>query len=194
MCKHIFFSIFTSPNQITVMSSNREKKLNTSDVRSGIWKFIFSFAILSAVSFIAIFFFFKSYDTQLKGIDAEVAEYRDLLSRNEILRIQVDSIYRRMEILDTDKAYNDNFLRTYILDNVHEAQKIMGRDSVDNFKHYALLLQKVKPMLKLKDQIIDVSFKKEIAKRNLSACQGKSEQINNRMRIDPTRNFSGRRR
>lgn len=176
------------------MSSNREKKLNTSDVRSGIWRFIFSFIILSAISFTSVFFFFKSYDTQLKGVDEEVGQYRDLLVRNEALRIQVDSIYARMEIFDTDKAYNDNYVRTYILDNVHDAQKIMGKDSADNFKHYALLLHKIKPMLKLKDQIIEVSSKKEIAHRDLTACQGKSKKINDRMREDPSRKFTGRRR
>ena len=176
------------------MSSNREKKLNTSDVRSGIWRFIFSFIILSAVSFTSVFFFFKSYDTQLKGVDEEVGQYRDLLVRNEALRIQVDSIYARMEIFDTDKAYNDNYVRTYILDNVRDAQKIMGKDSADNFKHYALLLHKIKPMLKLKDQIIEVSSKKEISKRDLAACQGKSQQINDKMREDPSRKFTGRRR
>lgn len=176
------------------MSSNREKKLNRSDVRSGIWKFIFSFVILSAISFTTVFFFFKSYDTQLKGIEQEVSQYRELLSRNELLRTQVDSIYARMELLDSDKAYNDNFLRTYILDNVRDAKDIMGTDSADNFKHYAILMQKIRPMLNLKNQIITVSFKEQIAIRNVQECQGKSNQISNKMRIDPTRKFTGRRR
>ncbi|MCX8532807.1 type VI secretion system TssO [Chryseobacterium luquanense] len=176
------------------MSSNREKKLNRSDVRSGIWKFIFSFIILSGISFTSVYFFFKSYDTQLKGIDKEVAQYRDLLNRDDLLHTQVDSIYARMELLDSDKAYNDNYLRTYILDNVREAQQIMGVDSADNFKHYAVLMQKIKPMLNLKSQIINVSFKQQIAIRNVQDCQGKSNQINNKMMIDPTRKFTGRRR
>lgn len=189
-----FFCYFHIPNQITDMSSNREKKLNKSDVRSGIWKFIFSFVILSAVSFTSVFFFFKSYDTQLKGVDDEVGRYRDLLNRDNLLRTHVDSIYARMELLDSDKAYNDNFLRTYILDNVREAQDIMGADSANNFKHYAVLMQKIKPMLNLKSQIISVSFKQQIAIRNVQECQGKSNKINNKMKIDPTRKFTGRRR
>ncbi|MFC7346267.1 type VI secretion system TssO [Chryseobacterium zhengzhouense] len=176
------------------MSSNREKKLNRSDVRSGIWKFILSFIILSAVSFTSVYFFFKSYDKQLKGVDEEVTRYRDLLNRDNLLRIHVDSIYARMELLDSDKAYNDNFLRTYILDNVREAQDIMGADSADNFKHYAVLMQRIKPMLNLKSQIINVSFKQQIAIRNVQECQGRSNQISNKMKIDPTRKFTGRRR
>lgn len=190
----MFFSYFHNPNQITNMSSNTEKKLNKSDVRLGIWKFILSFVILSAISFTSVFFFFKSYNRQLTGVDDEVCAYRDLLNRDNILHTQVDSIYARMEMLDSDKAYNDNYLRTYILDNVREAQQIMGADSADNFKHYAILMQKIKPMLNLKSQIINVSFKQQIAIRNVQECQGKSNQINNKMKIDPTRNFTGRRR
>lgn len=190
----MFFSYFHNPNQITKMSSNTGKKLNKSDVRLGIWKFILSFVILSAISFTSVFFFFKSYDRQLTGVDDEVRAYRDLLNRDNLLHTQVDSIYARMELLDSDKAYNDNYLRTYILDNVREAQQIMGADSANNFKHYAILMQKIKPMLNLKSQIINVSFKQQIAIRNVQECQGKSNQINNKMKIDPTRSFTGRRR
>lgn len=176
------------------MSSNREKKLNRSDVRLGIWKFILSFIILSAISFTSVFFFFKSYDRQLAGVDEEVRLYRDLLIKDNLLRTHVDSIYARMELLDSDKAYNDNYLRTYILDNVREAQDLMGTDSANNFKHYAVLMQKIKPMLNLKSQIITVSAKQQIAIRDVQECQGKSNQINNKMKIDPTRKFTGRRR
>ncbi|AZB31999.1 MULTISPECIES: type VI secretion system TssO [Chryseobacterium] len=176
------------------MSTSREKKLNKSDVRLGIWKFILSFIILSAISFTSVFFFFKSYDRQLAGVDDEVRAYRELLAKDNLLRIHVDSIYARMELLDSDKAYNDNYLRTYIFDNVREAQKIMGADSANNLKHYAVLMQKIKPMLNLKSQILNVSFKQQIAIRNVQECQGKSNQINNKMKIDPSRNFTGRRR
>jgi len=190
----MIFSYFHNPNQITTMSSNREKKLNKSDVRLGIWKFILSFIILSAISFIAVFFFFKSYDRQLTGVDEEVRAYRDLLNRNNLLHTHIDSIYARMELYDSDKAYNDNYLRTYILDNVREAQEIMGADSATNLKHYAVLMQKIKPMLNLKSQIVTVSAKQQIAIRDVQECQGKSSQISNKMRIDPSRKFTGRRR
>jgi hypothetical protein len=190
----MFFFLFSQSKPNHKMSTNREKKLNKSDVRLGIWKFILSFIVLSAVSFTSVFFFFKSYDRQLTGVEDEVRAYRDLLNRDNILHTQVDSIYARMELLDSDKAYNDNYLRTYILDNVREAQQIMGADSANNFKHYAVLMQKIKPMLNLKSQIINVSFKQQIAIRNVQECQGKSDQINNKMRIDPTRKFTGRRR
>lgn len=99
-----------------------------------------------------------------------------------------------MELYDSDKAYNDNYLRTYILDNVREAQEIMGADSATNLKHYAVLMQKIKPMLNLKSQIVTVSAKQQIAIRDVQECQGKSSQISNKMRIDPSRKFTGRRR
>ncbi len=114
----VFFFNFTIPNKSQTMSSNREKKLNRADVRSGIMKFILSFVVLSGVSFICVFFFFKSYDIQREGIKKEADNYRELLTRSDLLRIHVDSILYRMDQLDINKVNNDIFLRNYIMDNV----------------------------------------------------------------------------
>jgi hypothetical protein len=176
------------------MSSNREKKLNRSDVRIGIWKFILSFVVLSGVSFICVFFFFKSYDIQREGIKKEADDYRELLTRSDLLRTHVDSILYRMDQLDINKVANDNFLRNYIMDNVHDAKNIMGKDSADNFKHYSILLKQIEPMLALKNQIIKVSYKEQVALRDLSECKGKIGIVNSELRVDPTRKFTGSRR
>ncbi|WP_292009652.1 type VI secretion system TssO [Chryseobacterium sp.] len=176
------------------MSTNSDKKLNKSDVRIGIWKFILSFIVLSGVSFCAVFFFFKSYDIQRKGIQKEVDEYKNLLSRNELLKIQVDSIYYRMNLLDINKVDNDIFLRNYIMDNVRDAKNIMGSDSAKNFKHYSVLLKNLEPMLALKTQIINISNKEQTALRDLNECMGKVGRVNSELRVDPTRKFTGSRR
>lgn len=176
------------------MSANREKKLNTSDVRSGIWKFIISFVILSAISFCSVFFFFKSYDIQQQGIQKEIDAYRDLLGRNELLRSQVDSIYQKMSSLDTRDVSNDIFLRNQISDDVRNAKNIIGADSAANLRHYSILLNKIKPMLILKDQIIKVSGEEQIAIRDLTLCMEKGNRLDNKLKIDPTRKFTGRRR
>ncbi|WP_294285268.1 type VI secretion system TssO [uncultured Chryseobacterium sp.] len=176
------------------MSSNREKKLNKSDVRMGIWKFVLSFIILSGVSFICVFFFFKSYDIQREGIKKEADNYRELLTRSDLLRIHVDSILYRMDQLDINKVDNDIFLRNYIIDNVRDAKNIMGKDSADNFKHYSILMKQIAPMLALKNQIVNVSYKEQNALRDLSECRGKVGIVNHELRVDPTRKFSGSRR
>lgn len=176
------------------MSSNREKKLNKSDVRIGIWKFVLSFVILSAVSFTSVFFFFKSYDIQREGIKKQADNYRELLTRSDLLRTHVDSIFYRMEQLDINKVDNDIFLKNYILDNVRDAKNIMGKDSVNNFKHYSILMKQLEPMLALKTQIVSVSYKEQTALRDLSECRGKVGAANNELRLDPTRKFTGSRR
>lgn len=176
------------------MSSNREKKLNKSDVRIGIWKFVLSFVILSAVSFTSVFFFFKSYDIQREGIKKQADDYRELLTRSDLLRTHVDSIFYRMEQLDINKVDNDIFLKNYILDNVRDAKNIMGKDSVNNFKHYSILMKQLEPMLFLKTEIVKVSYKEQTALRDLSECRGKVGLANNELRQDPTRKFTGSRR
>lgn len=176
------------------MSSNREKKLNQSDVRIGIWKFVLSFIALSGVSFICVFFFFKSYDIQREGIKKQADDYRELLTRSDLLRTHVDSILYRMDQLDINKVANDNFLRNYIMDNIRDARNIMGKDSADNFKHYSILLKQIGPMMTLKNQIITVSYKEQVALRDLSECKGKIGIVNKELREDPTRKFTGSRR
>ncbi|MFP3593620.1 type VI secretion system TssO [Chryseobacterium sp. SIMBA_038] len=176
------------------MSSNREKKLNKSDVRIGIWKFVLSFVVLSAVSFTSVFFFFKSYDTQREGIKKQADEYRELLTRSDLLRTHVDSILYRMNQLDISKVDNDIFLKNYIMDNVRDAKNIMGKDSADNFKHYSILMKQLEPILALKTQIVTVSYKEQIALRDLSECRGKIGIANNELRLDPTRKFTGSRK
>lgn len=176
------------------MSSNREKKLNQSDVRTGILKFILSFTVLAAVSFISVFFFFKSYDVQQKGIKKQADDYHELLTRSDLLRIHVDSIMYRMDQLDINRIDNDIFLRNYISDNIRDARNIMGKDSADNFKHYAILMKQIVPMLALKNQIINVSYKEQTALRDLSECRGKVGIANKELKVDPTRKFTGNRR
>ncbi|KQM26902.1 type VI secretion system TssO [Chryseobacterium sp. Leaf201] len=176
------------------MSSSRDKKLNRSDVRIGIWKFILSFIVLSGVSFICIFFFFKSYDIQRAGIKKEADNYRELLTRSDLLRTHVDSILYRMDQLDINRVENDIILQNYIMDNIQDAKNIMGKDSADNFKHYSILMKQIGPMLALKNQIIIVSNKEQVALRGLNECKGKIGVINTELKVDPTRNFSGIRR
>lgn len=168
--------------------------MNKADVRIGIWKFILSFIVLSGVSFICIFFFFKSYDIQRKGIKKEADDYRDLLIKSNVLRIHVDSILYRMDQLDINRVNNDIILRNYIMDNIQDAKNLMGKDTADNFKHYSILMKQIGPMMKLKDDIINVSYKEQSALRNLSECKGKIGSINSELRVDPTRRFTGIRR
>lgn len=156
------------------MSSNREKKLNRSDVRTGIWKFILSFVVLSAVSFTCLFLFFKSYDIQREGISREAEAYKELMLRSDVLKDHIDDIYDKMNQLSINKVENEVFLRTSIMDNVRDAKNIMGKDSVQSFKHYAVLMKQIVPMMNLKARIIEVEYQKKTVLRDLDEWDRKS--------------------
>lgn len=190
----IFFLYFHRPNKSQFMSSNREKKLNKSDVRIGIWKFILSFAVLAVISFACLFLFFKSYDMQREGISREAEAYKELMLRSDVLKNHVDEIYDKMTQLSLNKVDNEVFLRTSIMDNVRDAKNIMGKDSIQNFKHYAVLMKQIEPMMALKAKIIEVEYRKKLAKRDLEDCMGKVDRANSELRKDPTRNFTGSKR
>ena len=176
------------------MSINRDKKLNKSDVRMGIWKFILSFIALSLISFCAVFFFFQSYHTQRMGMEKEAERYSELRGRSNAMNIKIDSIHHLMTLLDINKVQNDIQLRKQITEELYDARSIMGKDSVDNLKHYATLLKYIGPMLDLKTKIISVANQKEYYRSQLMRCQGKNAGVVKELRIDPTRKFSGRRR
>ncbi|MCU7619022.1 type VI secretion system transmembrane protein TssO [Chryseobacterium sp. PBS4-4] len=176
------------------MSVNRDKKLNKSDVRMGIWKFILSFIVLSLISFCAVFFFFKSYHTQRKGMETEADKYSELRGRSNVLNIKIDSIHHLMTLLDINKVQNDIQLRKQITEELYDARSIMGQDSVDNLRHYAVLLKHIGPMLDLKTKIISVANQKEYYRSQLMRCQGKNAGVRRELLVDPTRKFTGRRR
>lgn len=194
LCIKKNFYTFTGQTNRKYMSSNREKKLNKSDVRAGIWKFIFSFAVLSVVSFSCLYLFFVSYDKQREGISREAEAYKELMRRSDMLKDNVDDIYEKMTQLDLNKVENEAFLRTNIMDNVANVKSIMGKDSIQSFKHYATLMRQIGPMLTLKSNIIGVEYKKKTVLRDLDECMGKVNRANNELRKDPTRNFTGGRR
>lgn len=189
-----FFYTFTGQTNRKYMSSNREKKLNRSDVRVGIWKFILSFVILSGVSFVCLFFFFKSYNTQREEIRREADAYKELLIRGDVLKTHVENIYERINQLNVNKVQNVVFLRTYIMDDIRDAKNIMGKDTAGNFKAYAVLMKQIEPMLTLKSDIIAVESRKKIARRDLDDCINKVERANKELRVDPTRKFTGSKR
>ncbi|WP_291933784.1 type VI secretion system TssO [Chryseobacterium sp.] len=168
--------------------------MNKSDVRTGIWKFILSFAVLSVVSFTCLFFFFKSYDIQREGITREADAYRELMQRSDVLKNHIDHIYENMTQLSSNKVDNEIFLRTKITDDVKNAKNVMDKDSSGSFKHYAILMRQIAPMINLKAQIFEVEYKKKIVLRNLEECMGKVGRANNELRKDPTRNFTGSKR
>lgn len=70
----------------------------------------------------------------------------------------------------------------------------MGKDSTGNFKHYAMLMKQIGPMIALKTKISGVEYKKKTVLRDLDECMGKINRANNQLRKDPTRNFTGGRR
>ncbi|WP_223607061.1 type VI secretion system TssO [Chryseobacterium sp. OSA05B] len=173
------------------MSSNREKKLNKSDVRAGIWKFILSFAVLSVVSFLCLFLFFKSYSIQRERIAIEAEAYKDLMRRGDMLREHVENIYNKMSQLNEGKVKSESFLKTSIMDDVADAREAIGKDSADNFKHYAVLMKQIGPMLTLKNNILEVEYDKKMVLRDLDECLQKMKRANNELKKDPTRHFEG---
>ncbi|GEJ48111.1 hypothetical protein CRS_47200 [Chryseobacterium sp. ON_d1] len=114
--------------------------------------------------------------------------------RSDVLKDHIDDIYDKMNQLSINKVENEVFLRTSIMDKVRDAKNIMGKDSAQSFKHYAVLMKQIVPMMTLKAKIIEVEYQKKTVLRDLDECMGKIKVTNNELRKDPTRNFTGSKR
>jgi len=164
------------------MATQGQKKLNSNDVRNGIIRFVLSFIVLISISLTTVFLFFKSSKIQKEQIQKELNAYKNVLSRNELLKIKMDTIYYKMALLNTDRVQNDIFLRNSILEDLQDTKNIMGADSSKSFKQYSTLTKNIGKMTIFKNELINVTAKERNAIRNLNECMGKVEKINTQIR------------
>lgn len=164
------------------MASHGQKKLNKDDVRIGMLRFIVSFVCLLTVSFLSVFLFFRSSDIQKQQIQKELNNYKSVLSRNELLKIKMDTIYYKMTLLNSNKVENDIFLRNSILEDLQDTKNIMGEDSAKSFKQYATLTKNIGKMTVFKNELINITAKEQNALRNLNECMGKVGKMNTQMK------------
>jgi hypothetical protein len=164
------------------MGSRGQKKLNKDDVRNGILRFVLSFAVLLTISFITVFLFFRSSEVQKQQIQQELNDYKSVLSRNELLKIKMDTIYYKMNLLNSNKVENDIFLRNSILEDLQDTKNIMGADTAKSFKQYAVLTKNIGKMTVFKNELINITAKEQNALRSLNECMGKVGKINSQLK------------
>lgn len=164
------------------MASHGQKKLNKDDVRNGIFRFVLSFLVLLTVSFLTVFLFFRSSEVQKRQIQNELNDYKSVLSRNELLKIKMDTIYYKMALLNSNKVENDIFLRNSILEDLRDNRNIMGSDTAKAFKQYATLTKNIGKMTVFKNELINITAKEQNALRSLNECMGKVGKMNSQLK------------
>lgn len=164
------------------MASHGQKKLNKDDVRNGIFRFVLSFLVLLTVSFLTVFLFFRSSEVQKRQIQNELNDYKSVLSRNELLKIKMDTIYYKMALLNSNKVENDIFLRNSILEDLRDNRNIMGSDTAKAFKQYATLTKNIGKMTVFKNELINITAKEQSALRSLNECMGKVGKMNSQLK------------
>jgi len=166
------------------------KKLNHSDVKSATRYFWLWFTFLVFFTYLPVHFFFKSYKSQSEYIAKDINNYKEIMNKNQLLKQKVDSLFNQLSLLNTGKVDNDLFLEKYIADNKNEITKIIGADSIKDFKNYSLLMDNIENILKQKDTILQISNKEHLALSDLMECLNKTRKVRKDLSFDPTRNFS----
>ncbi|NAW50012.1 hypothetical protein GNY06_00925 [Elizabethkingia argentiflava] len=164
-------------------------KKNGSDQRKEFIKFLAHFTVLSLLIFLSVYLFFKSYAVQRNHIQNDIIAYKQILNKQQALKLKIDTLYYQMSLLNTGRVKNDVFLGNYISQNIQQTRDIIGADSAQAFKHYSFLLNRLDSILALKNEIIVISDKERLALQDLNECTGKITKVSNELSKDPTRGF-----
>lgn len=159
------------------MISYGQKRLNKGDVQKGTRNFIISFIILCAMAFCVVFLFFKSAQMQNKQIRSDLDAYHDMLGRNELLNIKLDTIYDKMSLMSNDKVSNDLFLRNSIIQDIQVANQLIAKDSTADLKQISILLKQMQPMLTYKNELLKKKMEKSSISRLLNECMGNAGRV-----------------
>ena len=171
---------------------NYTTRQNSSDVKRQLFMFIGYFIVLSLISFLPIYLFFRSYTFQRESIQNDVAAYKEILNKQQMLKSKIDTLHYQMSLFNTGKVQNDAFLGGYISENIMDTRKLIDKDSVSEFKHYSFLLNKMDTILVLKNEIISIADKEQLALKDLNDCIGKIGKVKTELKKDPTRGFQSK--
>lgn len=174
------------------MASYKHQKQNAKEIKREIQKFIGYFLVLAGLSFSVVYLFLSSYNHQRKSIEKDVIAYKETLNKQQMLYTKLDTIYYHMSLLNTNKVRNSVFLGDYISKNLQDFRKIIGKDSVTEFKHYWQLIDKVDSLLALKNEIVSITAKEQHILRDLNECIEKITKIEQELSKDPSRGFQSR--
>lgn len=166
------------------------KKVNKKSKNKALLAFLGQFTMLSVVLFLTGFFFFKSYDLQSKIIQQDVIAYKEILNKQQMLKVKFDTIFYQMSLLNSGRVKNDVFLGNYISQNISTTRNFIGNDSTNDFKYYALLLNRLDSIMILKNELVVISDKERLALNDLNECIGKITKVKSELSKDPTRNFN----
>ncbi len=167
------------------MKKTGQKKLNQKDVSRGIRNFILSFIGLTAVTFLALFFLFKSSAVQGENIVKEMDDYRSIIERNKVLSEKLTEIQYNMEAIGTDNIANSGALQDRLLESIKECRAVIGEDSSSSFKHYSMLLDDMNAMMNQKALLLNLSSNESNAKRDFEDCMDRMGKIQKALSENP---------
>lgn len=162
------------------MKSDLVKK-NMTDVVREFLKFLGYFVVLSLISLLSVYFFYKSYATQQEKIQEEIIAYKEILNTQQELKSKLDVIYNRMDIINTGQTRDDALLISHLSKNIQEARNVVGVDRAGVFEHYSFLLKKLDSILELKSDVLVISNKKRHALRDLEDCITNTKSIDKKI-------------
>ena len=171
------------------METEKTEQQNREHLRKELFRFSAYFIVLAALSFTAVYLFYKTYAKQSDSLRNDVIAYETILNKQQALKAKIDTIYYQMSLVNTGRVENDVFLEDYISQNIQDTRKLIGDDSISEFKQYAYLLSNIDSLMILKDNITAIGSQEQLALKDLMECMGKTSKVQKALAQDPTRGF-----
>lgn len=153
--------------------SGGQKKLNSRQVRNGIFKFILSFVILLTVCIATVFLFFKSSQAQAAGILQKVDTYDQTSMRNQMILEKLNGIYDKLALLGKSQVQNEQVLKSSIRQEMETVRDMIKAGGGNDFREYEILLNQIPAFLSIKNTVGANNMELKNLKAQLDACQSK---------------------
>ncbi|MFT3936525.1 MAG: type VI secretion system TssO [Chitinophagaceae bacterium] len=153
------------------------KPQNIEDIRKRTLHFTLLFIVLISFSIVPVYFFFWAAGQQKKAFLERLQDYKQVQNKQLLLKDKIDSLYIQLNYVNAEKVNNYLALENGILENKYATEVSVGKDSLGNFKAYAMLLKKLTPQLYMKDSILKMASVENTIKTDLRSCMDQTQKI-----------------
>lgn len=137
------------------------------------------FVVLVCASLLPVYFFAWAAQKQKSVYLSKIQDYKNIINKQLVLQEQMDSLYKSLSYIDADKVDNYIFLEKFIADQKDRIAKQVGEDSSNHFSTYTYVLNRLNPMILLKDSLVRIRNAEDLLKRDLRSCMDKNTSIRN---------------
>lgn len=159
------------------MATYGQNKLNKNDVRNGIFRFLLSFMILTCVTFLSVFLFYKSSDVQTRQTKIKADQYFTMQNTVFQLNSKLDRIIGLLGNLNNGTEGDYSNVSQSVIEDIRQCKKLIGKDTADYKLYTSLLNQIERNIMPHKKHILSSNEKLMKVQNRLADCEKTTKRL-----------------